>query len=243
MKFSKPAWLIFLFALGALWLSACNMGAAAAVPTIDPGAVETQAFAIVLTESAARATQTALAIPPTPIPTQTTFPTPTFIVNPTFPVISGGISTPGAPLPGFTPLVASPVPTIPQQAATLTTQSGCNDGLYIGETRPYDGAQMKPGEEFQKGWTIRNMGTCPWDEGYAFVVNTQWSVGLEELPNPPKIVLKKAEEFVKPGQDQSFVLKLRAPKTLGTYKWCWKLQDDGGTPFGPLVCTIFTVVK
>jgi hypothetical protein len=100
---------------------------------------------------------------------------------------------------------------------------------------------MKPGEEFEKGWTIQNTGTCNWDDGYAFVLNTQWSTGLDTLSDPPKIVIKKVEDVIKPGASQSFVLKLKAPTARGQYKWCWKLQDDGGSSFGPLVCTIFTV--
>lgn len=240
MKFRKPLWLTAVVMPAAILLSSCNMGAAApAAPTMVPGAIETQAFGIVLTQSAAQQTQTAMAIPPTAMPTSTLFssaPPPSEI-----PVVVGDF-TPIATLPGI-PLPASPAPTL-GAVSTLTTTNGCNDGFYEGETRPYDGAQMKPSEAFEKAWTIKNTGTCAWDEGYMFVVNNAWSIGIEELKGEStSITIKKSEDVIKPGKSQSFRLKLQAPKKLGQYKWCWKLKDDSGAFFGPLVCTIFNVIN
>src|SRR5687768_18589169 len=77
MKFRKLFWLptILIFTI---ILSACNLGATPA-PTEDPGAVQTQAFNLVLTQAASQQTQTALAVPPTQAPTNTLLPTATFI--------------------------------------------------------------------------------------------------------------------------------------------------------------------
>jgi hypothetical protein len=240
MKSSKSLWLISVM-VPAIILSACNLGATA-VPTQDPGAVQTEAFNLVMTQAAMQSTQTAMAIPPTVAPTNTLLPlaTPQGLI-PT--AALAGLNTPiplNTLLPGLTPL-ASPVPTL-GSVATITTQNGCNDGLYIGETAPLDGAKLKNFKEIEKAWTILNTGTCPWDEGYAFVFN-------KELSSPElkgyDIVLKKAGDFTEPGHSQSFVIKLTVPggKTKEVdYVGYWKLRDDAGNYFGPLVSIKFTAV-
>lgn len=244
MKFRKSLWLTVVTASFAILLSSCNMGTTPA-PTIDVGAIQTEAFGVVLTQSAIDQTQTALAIPPTPIPTQTLFPTATFlpVTNPIIPVIppvGGVIDTPAIPIPGGVAVASPTLGLLP----TLTTQNGCNDGYYVDETRPFDGAQLKPNEGFSKGWTIKNTGTCDWDDGYTFTPSKSWSVGIDALKGDlTAITIKKAEDIIKPGYSQLFLLTLQAPPATGQYKWCWKLRDDAGVEFGPLVCTIFDVVK
>jgi len=242
MKFRKTLWLIAVAALSSILVSSCNLGATPE-PTAVPGAIETQAFSIVLTQVAEQQTQTAIAIPPTAMPTVTLFPTPTSFTDAVIPPIGGSIETPFAPIPGFTPL-ASPVPTLGGAAPTLSTTNGCNDGLYEGESPPYDGFQIKVNDTFEKDWKIRNTGTCPWDEGYSFKINTQWSAGIEALRGgSTSVVITQEKDFIKPGTLVAMKLKLQAPATIGEYKWCWKMQDDSGAAFGPLVCTTFVVVK
>jgi len=239
MKLSKILWLLSVL-VPATILSACNLGAAA-VPTQDLGAVQTQAFNLVMTEAAMQQTQTALAIPPTAMPTNTLLPAATQGLIPT--AVVSGLNTAipfNTQLPGLTPL-ASPVPTL-GSIATITTQNGCNDGLYIGETAPFDGAKLKNFKEISKAWEIKNTGTCPWDDGYAFVFDTARS--SPELKGYD-IVYKKGDAFTKPGASNSFVIKLTVPG--GTtkeveYKGYWKLRDDTGNYFGPLVSIIFIAV-
>ena len=103
MKFQKIRWAIGYMAL-AIILSSCNLGATPA-PTQDVGAIQTQAFSMVLTQVAAAST-------PTPLPTNTPEPTATLSAPPTFAPIGGGVETPfpfNTPLPGLTPLALSPV--------------------------------------------------------------------------------------------------------------------------------------
>jgi hypothetical protein len=45
----------------------------------------------------------------------------------------------------------------------------------------------------------------------------------------------KPQDYTKVGASQTYVLKLTAPKEPGTYKAYWKLKDDAGNFFGPLV--------
>ncbi len=213
-------------------LSACNLGATPP-PAQDTSMIQTQAFNLVLTQAALQQTQTALALPPTPQPTDTPFPTVTDTPLAVAPF--GATNTPFAfntQPPGLTPLAfASPTPGV---VNTITTRNGCNDGMYLGEGGIKDGTVIEPGKPFTKSFMLHNTGDCTWDEGYSFAF-------IPELSTPGfqgySIVLpkNKPSDYTKPGYGQSFVLKLTAPKTPGTYKAYWKMKDDQGNFFGPLV--------
>ncbi len=246
MKFPKPVWLV-LFMVTALILSSCNLGATPpAATTQDPGAVQTEVFNQVLTQAASQQTQTAAAVPQ---PTNTLAASPTSNVPPTFAPVGGNgnalaTNTPfgfNTQQPGFTPL-ASPIPTATLGVvATVTTKNGCNDGQYVGEKGPLDGSVVAAQSKFTKVWQIQNTGTCAWDEGYVFSFRKDLSTpGFEGYD----IVIHKnrPEEFTPVNSSQSFILKLVAPKTPGEYKGYWKLRDDAGNYFGPLVY-VWIVVK
>lgn len=232
MKFRKSTWLILLTTVSML-VSSCNIGATPA-PAQNSDAIQTQAFELVLTQAALQQTQTAAAIPPTPMPTNTPLPLPTAGELPTF-APAGATNTPFAfntQQPGLTPLVlASPTVGV---INTVTTKNGCNDGAFLGEGGVTDGTEIEAGKAFDKSFMLQNTGECAWDEGYSFAFIPEFSTpGFEGY----SIVLKKEkpEEYTKPGQGQTYVLKLTAPKTAGTYKAYWKMKDDSGNLFGPLV--------
>jgi len=248
MKFHKPFWLIVPLTVLSLLLGACNLATPpGAEPTADLGAVQTQVFNDILTQAAAQQTQTALAIPPTPMPTETPFPTPTLMELPTFAPVGGAdafaTATPFqlATL-GFTPLALPTATLVGGVMPTITTKNGCNDGAYIGEVGDVkqDWAVLKGGQYYQQAFTILNTGSCPWDEGYAFTLVTQFSTpGIEW--NNQKIIIAKTDEFTQPQHSQSFVVKFKAPKAPGKYEGYWKMQSDGGESFGPMVWIKFTV--
>lgn len=240
MKNGKSRWLTFALML-TVTLSACTIGATPE-PTQDVGAIQTQAYSIVQTQVAMQQTQTALAIPPTPIPTNTLapLPSPTLGVLPTF-APAGGIGTPvpfNTQLPGITPL-ASLIPTL-GVVSTITTKNGCNDAVFVGETAPMDKETIEAGKAIKKGFTLKNTGTCTWDEGFTFAyIASDSTPGL----NGYDIVLKKdaPQEYTAPGNTQSFILKLTAPKTAGEYKGYWRMRDENGNYFGPFVYIWFFV--
>jgi hypothetical protein len=244
MKFSKLNWLVITAIIISIIISACNIGATPP-PTEDTGAIQTQAFEIVLTQSALQQTQTAAAIPPTAMPTNTFVATIT--LQPTSSLL-GATNTPfslNTQQPGLTPqLLISPTSALPIN--TITTENGCNNGAYLGETKPFDGDSIKVGKEFSKGWTILNTGTCTWDEGYVFDYLQDYfppETNISQLAGYD-IPLKKntPEEYTKPGHSQSFIVKLKAPTTAGQYKGYWKMKDDAGNYFGPLVYVWIIVV-
>ncbi|MBL8049774.1 MAG: hypothetical protein JNM46_01005 [Anaerolineales bacterium] len=244
MKFSKFNWLAGVI-LASILISSCNIGATPP-PEQDAGAIQTQAFGIVLTQSAIQQTQTAAAVPPTPLPTDTLVATITLAPLPTSSTF-GATNTPfslNTQQPGLTPqLLITPTVGV---INTFTTTNGCNDGAYIGETKPFDKDSVKVNAEFSKAWTILNTGTCTWDEGYVFDYLQDYfppEANVSQL-NGYDIALKKntLEEYTKPKHSQSFIVKLKAPKDPGQYKGYWKLKDDAGNYFGPLVYVWITVV-
>jgi hypothetical protein len=102
------------------------------------------------------------------------------------------------------------------------------------ETIP-DGTVMQRGKEFTQTWEIKNTGTCTWDDGYKLVYLGGKLEGYT-------IEIKKKEDFTAPGENQTFVVKLKAPKTPNTYTDCWKMQDDhAGYYFGTYLCVTIVV--
>jgi hypothetical protein len=236
MKLRKHIWLTG-FLLISITLSACNLGATPA-PTQDVAAIQSTAIAQVLSTVSAQQTQTAAAIPPTALPTDTLIPTITLPA--TFAPVGGTPLGFGTQLPGLTPLAISTVTL--GAVSTVTTKNGCNDGTYIGETKPFDYDEVGIGDPISKGWTILNTGTCDWDEGYVFQFLADQS-DPEILGTSIVLPKNKPADYTKVGHSQTFIVKFNAPKTAGVYKGYWKLKDDAGNFFGPLVSVIITVRK
>ena len=245
MKFRKLIWLAGT-TLPAVLLSACNLGATPA-PAEDPGAIQTQAFSIVSTQAAAQQAQTEQALPPTPLPTNTPFSTPTLGGFPTFAPVGTTLAF-NTQQSGLIPLAvsASPAPTIPGAYSTITTEYGCNNAWMISESPPYDGKTIKAGTEFTKSWDLLNTGTCTWDEGYLFSFRPEYSTSPEGAGIGYYLkdeVIGKFGVFTKPGETRTFSVNLRAPRKTGDYLWSWKLKDDAGNLFGSLVYIKFTSVE
>ncbi len=204
-------------------LTACNL-ARASGPTPDVNALYTDAASTLIAQFNDQQTQTAAAASPTPAVSPT--PLATFAPLPTLPLGltpfgTFTFTTPGA---GLTPL-----PTLPQGTGVYSYPVGCNDAQYIGETKPLDGAQMDPLQLFKKGWSMQNVGTCTWDEGYSF----SFKSGDQMQGEDQKII--NTDQFTQPGHSQAFVVHFQAPKAPGTYKGFWQMKDDKGAWFGSLV--------
>jgi hypothetical protein len=239
MKLSR-SFLLATILISAVILSGCNLGATPA-PTEDPGAVQTQAFNMVLTQAASQLTLTAQAVPPTPLPTNTVAPTATFIT------LGGATITPFAfntQQAGFTP-IASPISTA-GALSTVTTKNGCNDGLYVGEDPHYTDAnnylEVGIGEIVEQFFRFRNTGTCVWDEGYGFIFQPEYS-SPEITGNDVILVKNKPSDYTGVGSEVRYKAIIKAPKLAGDYSAFWKLRADDGSEFGPLVSLYIRVRK
>ena len=225
----------FTLVLPALMLAACNMGATPPA-TVDVNAVNTAAVATAMGQLSAQFTQTALAAPLTPIPTNTAMNLTTAVpatagsavATSGLPTLSFNNTPVGSAIPGFTQLASSP---IPPASGSGSTASGCNDALFLGETLP-DKSEVQAGKDFSKSWQLQNNGTCKWDIGYVFAfLATDSTSGIAGYD----VAIKNTDETTQPGHSQTFVVKLVAPTTPGEYFGYWKLKDKEGKFFGPRV--------
>jgi inhibitor of cysteine peptidase len=87
-----------------------------------------------------------------------------------------------------------------------------------------DDTVLAPGEEFVKGWLLRNNGTCPWVEGYKIV-----TIDDEPLEGDTEMAI---EAPVAPGQTTEVSVTLIAPEEPGTYRSNWQMNDADGDLFG-----------
>ncbi len=215
----------------ALLLTGCNIGAAPA-PTLDISAINTAVVGTTVAQLSVQFTQTALAAPPssTPPPADTPLPLPTFELPTTaadanaLPTFSLDASSPTA-LPGFTQIATAAAP---GAAATVALGDACHNNEFEGDITIPDGTILKPGENFQKVWKIRNTGTCTWDEGYTLV----YIGGTTPNLDPYDFKFKKNSDFVASGEAINIGINLTTPCKPGEYNGTWRMRDDQGNYFG-----------
>lgn len=232
MQFSKLAGVSAVVLLAAS-LTSCNIGRAPE-PTADVNAVYTAAAQTMIAGLNAQQTQTAGAVSPTPRASSTPLASPTVLA--TF-AISTGSAPFGTPLILGTPGTLQP--TLPSGTGLFSFPVGCDDAMFIGETRPYDKTQMPPQKEFDKSWSLQNVGTCTWDENYAFAFKDGERFSVDN----PNWVIMKESEFTAPGHSQSFGFHMTAPKQSGEYIGRWQMRNDAGVWFGSIVTVDIVVVK
>jgi len=221
MRFKTLAWMA-ITSLAIIALTGCTIGSTPA-PTLDVNAIYTSAAETAVAGFSQQLTQTALAVPPTAISTNT--PQATITIFPTFPP-AAGITPPGS----GTPVVFS------TNAPTLSGPL-CNDSVFIADVTVTDGAVMAPGQDFEKVWAIKNSGTCQWDEGYALMFISGDKMDGYDLP------IKTSDNFVAPGTTVNMKINLTAHIAEGSYQGCWKMQDDKGYFFGTPLCYLIEVKK
>lgn len=135
-------------------------------------------------------------------------------------------------------------PTEPDEPEGITPEpDGCIDGMaFVGDIN-YDDQDMtnppalQPGESFQKGWRLRNVGTCTWDDRYGLVYVGGSSPAARMNGVPVDI-----QGAVPPGQTVDVYADLVAPLTPGTYQGFWSMRSPSGLLFGERVWVGITVV-
>ena len=147
-------------------------------------------------------------------------------------------------IPTFTPVV----PTV--TAVAIIPPSGGGSGgsssggastpkskIYscaIVSEKPYDGASFRPGDSFDKSWTIKNTGSATWEAGWEF----EYKGGEDMSPTGDFYIGQQ----VKPGGTITLVIEVDAPKIT---------QKDSGKVFvmtwslnnGSHFCTPYVAIK
>ena len=122
--------------------------------------------------------------------------------------------------------------------------TGCIDSAELVEELSYDHQdfddipQLAPGEPFQKGWRLRNTGTCSWNKGYA-LIPVDGNDPASRMGGLPITV----ESEVQPGQTYDFLADLIAPVEAGTYIGHWSMRNNqSGLLFGDRASVAVEVV-
>lgn len=119
----------------------------------------------------------------------------------------------------------SPVPTAPPVA--------CTNGMQFVQDLNYDDHNMtappvlQPGQTFQKGWRIRNTGTCTWNASFTLRYLSGNTPAAQMGGQPTAVV-----GTVAPGQTYDIYVTLVAPITPGTFQGFWGMHDGSNRQFG-----------
>jgi len=100
--------------------------------------------------------------------------------------------------------------------------------------KPYDGATFKPGDSFDKSWTIKNTGTVTWEADWEF----EYKGGTDISPTGDFLIGQQ----VQPGQTITLVIEVEVPavayKDSGEiFVMTWSLNN------GSHFCTPFVAIK
>jgi polar amino acid transport system substrate-binding protein len=140
------------------------------------------------------------------------------------------------PIP--TPLPPQPTPPPGPEPECIDEMSSVQDLSYDDQdmTNP---PQLSPGQPFQKGWRVRNTGTCTWDRSYA-LVPVGGNVPAARMGGAPVLV----QGLVEPGQTYDFWADLVAPLSPGVYQEFWTMRNTStGILFGDRVWVMVEVIS
>lgn len=135
------------------------------------------------------------------------------------------------------PPLPTPAPTSPP-----APPKPCLDGMAFVQDLTYPDNNMQsptrvaPGALFQKGWRIRNVGTCTWTEAYrlAYAGSSPENAALGGNP----VVIQGQ---VPPNGDYDIYVNLVAPIWAGRYQSFWTMQNASGVQFGQRIWAGFDI--
>ncbi len=133
----------------------------------------------------------------------------------------------------YLPLTAGQLQPLPTPEPTATSLPSCIDGaaivghLTLDDQNMSAPAMLEPGQAFQKGWRLRNVGTCSWEGSYmlAYAGDGDPAAQMGGVPIP-------VVGTVAPGQEFDFYANLVAPIAPGCYQGFWAMRNRQGIGFG-----------
>lgn len=82
---------------------------------------------------------------------------------------------------------------------------------------------VPPAQPFQKGWRVRNAGTCPWAPGYTLTF-----AGGDQMGGVSAQIVRE----VAPGAAVDLYVNMVSPAAPGRYRGFWQMKNGEGVPFG-----------
>lgn len=134
-----------------------------------------------------------------------------------------------------TAAVDNTLPTPAPEPATSTPEP-CIDGMaFVGDLNLDDQNMtappiLAPGQDFSKGWRLRNSGTCTWAPDYALAYVNGNRVEASMGGQPTTI-----GRTVAPGETVDVYVALRAPQVYGTFQGFWQMRNSSQQYFGEVI--------
>jgi len=108
-------------------------------------------------------------------------------------------------------------------ATSAPAVSGCRDSAqYIGDDG-IDGTTYAPNTPFTKTWTVKNTGSCYWDDTYI----VSYKSGAIMSQQPGYFIVHKGQT-VAPGQLVNISIGMTSPVDDGTFRSNWGLKQENG---------------
>lgn len=98
-----------------------------------------------------------------------------------------------------------------------------------------DFPQVDPGEKIEKGWRLRNSGTCVWDGSY-FIKYVRGSSQDSQMQGQPTTL----DDEVESGETYDMYVDLVAPQESGEHVGYWQMFNASSEAFGQ---TVWVAVK
>ncbi len=142
------------------------------------------------------------------------------------------------------PPTPQPTPEITETPAPEPTDAACTDAMEFVEDLNYDDQDLTdfpkvdPGEAFQKGWRIKNSGTCTWNSTY-FIKYVEGSDPAAQMGGQPTAI----KGAVEPGQTYDMYVDLVAPEAAGKYVGYWQMHNPENQAFGKTIWVAVRVRK
>ena len=139
-------------------------------------------------------------------------------------------NTPATATPAATPVATPGVPT-----PTATPEPCIDEMAFVGDLNLDDQNMtappvMAPGQNFSKGWRMRNSGTCTWAPDYAiaYVNGNRPEAQMNGQPT-------QVGQRVAPGETIDIWVALQAPQVYGTFQGFWQMRNSTQQYFGQVV--------
>jgi hypothetical protein len=140
---------------------------------------------------------------------------PTFIINPTQPIVI---------------VESTPLPTI---IPTINPEECTSNLTFLSDLTIPDNTSITYGSTIDKQWIVENSGSCHWNSEYRLK-----HIGGATLDAPEEIALYPARA----GTQATIQILFTAPFTDGEYESAWQAFDPSGVAFGdPIFIRIIAV--
>lgn len=138
------------------------------------------------------------------------------------------VEQPGSPVPSPTALptnVSAPTlepTTIPTESSSPVTTECQDSAQYISDDG-LDGTAYAPNTPFTKIWTVKNTGSCTWNDSYMVS-----QISGTNMTQQPGYWIVPQGQTVAPDQTVNINIGMTSPIENGNYRSAWGLKNENG---------------